>query len=131
MIEVEQSPLRALKKNVFAVACGFMDGSGAIHHMRGEAFSVSQIFTDDLLSIQWLFAIDGFEQLILLAQRPFKPISQSIFVEQVENTDATSLRLVCVGGADAAAGCADFAFTSLLFHRQIQEAVVRHRDVRR
>ena len=108
-----------------------MNRLGALHHVGCEALAVFQIFLDDVFSVQGSNAVNGLKKFVLLLQWAFKAFAQPLFVQEVDDADATALRLVGVGGADSAACGSNPACPPLLLHRQIEQAVVRHRHVGR
>ena len=126
MVEIEQGALGPLKEDVLAGPGGLVDRARAIHHMGSESLAIAGVLGDHRLGIERIEAVDLLQEVVLLGQRAQQPVAQPFGVEQVDHTDTVAIRLVRIGGADAAAGGADAAVAAALFHRLIQQAVIRH-----
>ncbi len=129
MIQIQQRSLCSLEQDVFASPRCFVDGAGAIDHVGCQAAPVVGIFLKDRFWIEALQAIDPGKQLVLFGQRPQQPIPQAPLVEQVDDPNAVALRFIGVGGANPSPGGPDASVAAALFHRLIQQAVVRHGDM--
>ena len=129
MVQVQQRALGTFEQDVLAISRCLMNRLGALHHVGGEALAVSQIFLDDVFGVQGRNAINGLKKFVLLLKWAFKAIPQPLFVQQVDHTDATALRLVGVGGADSTACGSDPSCSPLLLHGLVEQAVVGHRHV--
>lgn len=131
MIQVEQGSLGALEQDVLAAACRLVNLPGAVHHVGSESSAVGQVFADDRFSIERLHAVDGLEKLVLLIERSFETVTQTRFIKKIDHPDATALGFIRVGGADASTCGANAPIASLLFHRLVEQTVVRHGHVGR
>ena len=61
----------------------------------------------------------------------FKAVTQTCFVEKIDDPYAASLRFIRVGGTDAPSRGADASIAALLLHRLVEQAVVGHGHMRR
>ena len=129
VIEIQQGALGPFKQDVFAGPRGVMDGAGAIHHMAGEAAAVVGVFSNHLLGIEGVNAIELLELQVFRSQWPLQSLAQQLLIEQIDHAQTTALGLVGIGGADATAGGANALVTALLLHRLIQQAVIRERHM--
>jgi hypothetical protein len=98
--------------------------------VRAEPFRVALVRLGQHLQVEGLEAVDALEPDVLLDERDLDLLPEDLWVEQVLNADPQSGRLVCVGGADAAARRPDLELAEPSLARPVDRQVPGHDQVR-
>ncbi|OPZ13785.1 MAG: hypothetical protein BWZ10_01998 [candidate division BRC1 bacterium ADurb.BinA364] len=129
-VHVEQNALRAFGQHVLAgverrvghrrtIGAQLRKHVGDIEHRIGQFVDRRQLLVVDMLE----------EGLVVLGHF-LQPLEQALLVAQLAKANALPHELVAIGRADAAAGRADFSRSAQFLLRAVEEAVIRHDQVR-
>ncbi len=126
IINVKHGCLSTLEENLAALIDLIVQKGNGVAYIWTKTLNVSHVLIVDFIEIQRLMVVKSHQLLVLQLKIVLKLTGKFVPIKKVAYTDADTVHLVHVAGANAVLGGANFIGSTCLIADTVHNAVVRH-----